>query len=270
MGKISGRNSLIWFFWCPTAIGWKSSKTDITFERSTCNSNPFRVFTRVLCSIYRRSFIEIRGRYMGRFPREWACPEVVSKAHRTGQLVVMYRYINILKFLYLLNFYDFLELYCISPNFQNSLDILGFSWFSWFSSNIPIFTNFLAFPWIFKIFLVFLEFPEFHEFSCISMNFPWFSKILLNSSESPRISWFTRIFLHFHDFSKFSWFSSNSWISWFSILWIVVRTPWSVISSFWSPLWTNQERILGDIEGYGSISSFSLWRKQRCRNFCFF
>ncbi len=61
MGEISGRNSFIWFFWCSTVIGWKSSKTDVIFERSNCNSNAFRVFTRALCSIYRRSFIEIRG-----------------------------------------------------------------------------------------------------------------------------------------------------------------------------------------------------------------
>ena len=33
-------------------------------------SNPFRVFTRTLCSIYRQSFIEIRGGHLGRFPRE--------------------------------------------------------------------------------------------------------------------------------------------------------------------------------------------------------
>jgi len=70
MGEISGRNSFIWFFWHPTAIGWKSSKTDITYERSNCNSNPFRFFIRALCSIYRRSFIEIRGRHLGRFPRK--------------------------------------------------------------------------------------------------------------------------------------------------------------------------------------------------------
>jgi hypothetical protein len=48
MGKISDRNSFIWLFWWPTAIGRKSSKTEITFERNNRNLNPFRVFTRTL------------------------------------------------------------------------------------------------------------------------------------------------------------------------------------------------------------------------------
>jgi len=36
-------------------------KAFITFEETDRNPNPFRIFNRVLCSIYRQKFIEIRG-----------------------------------------------------------------------------------------------------------------------------------------------------------------------------------------------------------------
>ncbi len=45
-------------------------KTRITFEGSDMHSNPFRVFTRALCSIYRQQIIEIRDGHLGRFPRQ--------------------------------------------------------------------------------------------------------------------------------------------------------------------------------------------------------
>jgi hypothetical protein len=73
MGEISGQNSFIWFFWCLSAIDEKSSKADITFERSNRNSNPCRIFTRALYSIYRQKLIEIGGWYLGRFPRQSVC-----------------------------------------------------------------------------------------------------------------------------------------------------------------------------------------------------
>jgi hypothetical protein len=42
----------------------------ITLEKSTINSNPFRVFTGALYSIYRQKFIEIGGGHRRIFPRE--------------------------------------------------------------------------------------------------------------------------------------------------------------------------------------------------------
>ncbi len=42
----------------------------IILEKSPINSNPFRVFTRALYSIYRQKFIEIGGGHLGRFPRQ--------------------------------------------------------------------------------------------------------------------------------------------------------------------------------------------------------
>ncbi len=110
----------------------------------------------------------------------WEWSEVVTKGRRTGWLVVVYSYINLLKSLYFLNFFDFLELSCISSNFLKFLD------FCWFSS----------FSWFFGFFFIFLTF---------------------------------QIFLISTNFLKFSW------ISCFCIFWIVVRSPWSAISSFWSP-----------------------------------
>jgi hypothetical protein len=74
--------------------------------------------------------------------RHWAereYPKVVTKGRRTEWLVVMYSYINVSKSLYFLNYFDFLELSCISSNFLKSLD---FYWFCWFFS---IFLNFLIF-----------------------------------------------------------------------------------------------------------------------------
>ena len=51
-------------------------------------SNPFRVFTRALCSIYRQSFIEIRGGHLGRFPRKSYYQVVYQKT----QLVILFIY----------------------------------------------------------------------------------------------------------------------------------------------------------------------------------
>jgi hypothetical protein len=70
VGKSSGRNSFIGFFWCFIVIGRKSSKMDITFESSNRNPNPFRAFTRALYSIYRHKLNEIGGGHLRRFPRQ--------------------------------------------------------------------------------------------------------------------------------------------------------------------------------------------------------
>jgi hypothetical protein len=43
-------------------------KTFIALEGSARNPNPFRVFARVLCSIYRQTFIEIQRRASQEFP----------------------------------------------------------------------------------------------------------------------------------------------------------------------------------------------------------
>ena len=45
-------------------------KTSIIFEGINGNSNPFRVFTRMLWPIYRQNFIEIGRGHLGRFPRQ--------------------------------------------------------------------------------------------------------------------------------------------------------------------------------------------------------
>ncbi len=103
---------------------------------------------------------------------EWRCPKVVTKGRRTGWLVVTYSYINLLKSLYFLYFFDFLELSCIFLNFLKFLD------FSWISSN----------------------FLTFQEFSCISMNFQKFLNF-------PKIY---KIFLNFQEFLDFLF--SGSWL----------------------------------------------------------
>ncbi len=72
MSKVSGQNSKLRFFnaWGPPQAFWYCLywKNLISQSYHNCNPNPFRIFTRALCSIYRRSFIEIRGYHLGRFP----------------------------------------------------------------------------------------------------------------------------------------------------------------------------------------------------------
>jgi hypothetical protein len=60
---------------------------------------------------------------------EWECREVVTKGRHTEWLVVMYSYINVLKCLYFLNYFDFLEFaktHGIPLNSWNFLKFLEF------------------------------------------------------------------------------------------------------------------------------------------------
>ncbi len=106
----------------------------------------------------------------------WEWSEVVTKGRRTGWLVVVYSYINLLKSLYFLNFFDFLEF-----------------------PKIPCFLLIFLIFLIFRIFLHFLNFPDFLDF----LDFP-------DLFEFRRISWFPRIFLNFHEFLAFLF--SGSWL----------------------------------------------------------
>jgi len=59
----------------------------ITVEGDFRNPNPFRVFTRALCSICRQNFIGIRVGHVNRFPRElWGYQYHTHNIHRSSRI----------------------------------------------------------------------------------------------------------------------------------------------------------------------------------------
>jgi hypothetical protein len=74
MGKVSDQNSKLRFLdaWRPPQASWKCLylKNLIAQPYLNSNPNPFRVFTRPLCSIYGQKITEIWGAHLERFPRQ--------------------------------------------------------------------------------------------------------------------------------------------------------------------------------------------------------
>ena len=62
----------------------------LAFEGSDSHSNPFRVFTWALCSIYGRSFIEFGEGHLKRFPRKLKIDNVNIFTDRVRDCIIIF------------------------------------------------------------------------------------------------------------------------------------------------------------------------------------